>query len=840
MLAIVRTKLKLAMALSLALLFLTEAPAFADSYEYDTLGRLISVIRSDGSQVIYKFDAAGNRTEKVTSATIVNRKPAAVADTVAVDQAGSVVISPLGNDTDADVGDVLSLINFSDVSHGTSVDNGDGTLTFSADGGFVGTVYVTYTISDVAGVEDTGLITITVNNVLPIAVNDTGSLLECNVSYGCPSVLINVLANDSDPGGDSISIASVNIPQNGTATITTAGVEYVPNQNFQGSDVFSYTVADDEGGSAVGTISVTVISTNQGPTAVWDIVTAPSGQSTPFEVVYNDFDPDAGDALSIVSVTTPTGGNSVSIPLPHFVNFTAAAGFNGQSSFSYTISDPEGLQSTASVTVDVYTTGTVIRDASGNYATGYYAYPVCDDPVNQIGCVDYVNDPSSTVVYDSSLPGDGWSAGYYEASDTTVYYDEFAGTVNIDPVAVADALAVTENIPASLDPTQNDTDSVGETLSVVAVSQGTNGSVGYTGNNVTYSPNLNWSGSDTFTYTISDGRGGTATGTVTVTVVPPTVFSVSDASILEGGAVGFTITRSGPTTEAHDVSYATATGTAGSQDFTGKSGTLSFASGQTSKSVSVTTTEDAIYETNEVFYLDLYGQTNDAIITDDQGNGTINNDDAAPSFSINNASTPEGLSLSFTVTKTGATALSHNVTYATANGTASGSDYSGHTGTFIFTSGQTSKTVTVITTQDSLVEANETMVVNLSAQTNGATISDGQGIGTIINDDVANSPPNAVNDSASVTAYSYKIVYVRTNDSDPDGHTLTVSGVTQPNKGIATIWSSGTSVRYTNTDGGTSDNFTYTISDGNGGTDTASVSMSISGGGGGGGGGGFQ
>lgn len=123
-------------------------------------------------------------------------------------------------------------------------------------------------------------------------------------------------------------------------------------------------------------------------------------------------------------------------------------------------------------------------------------------------------------------------------------------------------------------------------------------------------------------------------------------------------------------------------------------------------------------------------------VYDDAGNRSTVTAHGTPAFSVNNASASEGSALSFSVTRTGAAATAQNVNYATANGTASaGSDYTATSGTLYFLAGQNSKTVTVSTTQDTAVESNETLYLNLSNATGGATIADSQGVGTINDDD---------------------------------------------------------------------------------------------------------
>ena len=213
-------------------------------------------------------------------------------------------------------------------------------------------------------------------------------------------------------------------------------------------------------------------------------------------------------------------------------------------------------------------------------------------------------------------------------------------------------------------------------------------------------------------------------------------------------------------------------------------------------------------------------------------NQTIFTGDAV-GFSIDDPSVSEGGTLTFTVTKTGAANQPHSVSYATANGTAvAGSDYTAKSGTLTFTSGQTSKGISVGTVEDTTHEPNETMFVNLSGATGGATIADSQGQGTITDDDPANQPPVARDDGTSVYNLGYVSIDVLRNDSDPDGDPLTITSVSPPSLGTALIVGGGSRITYSATGGvrGT-DSFTYTISDGRGGTDTATVTVSIIGGG---------
>ena len=222
--------------------------------------------------------------------------------------------------------------------------------------------------------------------------------------------------------------------------------------------------------------------------------------------------------------------------------------------------------------------------------------------------------------------------------------------------------------------------------------------------------------------------------------------SVSDATVTEGASgqqvLLYTVTRAG-TSDAFTVDFATAGGTAtAGSDFASNAGTLTFAAGEMSKTVEVLVNGDATVEPDETVLLNLSNASAGVTIADGQGVGTIVNDDFdATTVSISDVTVTEGnsgtVNATFTVSRAGGPAA-FTVNYATANGTAvSGSDFVGAAGTISFAADETSKTVTVQVAGDTAVEADETFLVNLSGATNGVTVADGQGVGTIVNDDAA-------------------------------------------------------------------------------------------------------
>ena len=210
-------------------------------------------------------------------------------------------------------------------------------------------------------------------------------------------------------------------------------------------------------------------------------------------------------------------------------------------------------------------------------------------------------------------------------------------------------------------------------------------------------------------------------------------------------------TRTGSVT----VDYATTAGTASQgSDYTHTSGTLTFATNESSKTISVPTVEDTTEEQTEAFTVNL-SNPNGATIQDGTATGTITDDDDdgggggnAATLSIVDAAASEGDPVVFTVALTGTRTASVTVSYATAAGTASqGSDYTHTSGTLTFATNESSKSISVPTVEDTIEEQTEAFTVNLS-NPSGATIQDGSATGTITDDD-GPSPPSHCSTSST-------------------------------------------------------------------------------------------
>jgi hypothetical protein len=206
-------------------------------------------------------------------------------------------------------------------------------------------------------------ITISPSNTPPVAVADTAS------TRAGKAVDINVLANDSDPDGDALTITAVTQGAHGTVTTNGAFVTYAPAASFAGTDTFSYTISDGKGGTATASVTVTVTLGNHPPVANADTASTPRKTAVTINVLANDSDPD-GDALTITAVTQ--GAHGTVTKTSTNVTYKTATNYSGTDRFTYTITDGHGAYATAPVTVTVTANAPILvplQQVSGSSTT---------------------------------------------------------------------------------------------------------------------------------------------------------------------------------------------------------------------------------------------------------------------------------------------------------------------------------------------------------------------------------------------------------------------------------------------------------------------------------------
>lgn len=300
-----------------------------------------------------------NPGDNIDSLTLsVNHPPVANPDSARTNAGTAVTIDVLSNDTDPD-NDTLSISGFDlrSANGGTVSKAGGSKLIYTPKPNFYGQDSFHYTVSDGRGASATGTVTVLVNG-LPKAVNDNAT-----VEPGA-AVNIDVLKNDSDPDGDTLSIAAFDSESahGGTIAKTGAGtLTYTAASGFSGLDTFHYTVSD---GRASATATVTVV-VNTPPVAVDDKVVTERDTPVTIPVLANDHDPD-GNTITVTAVGNPSkDGATVVINDDGTVTYSPPKDATGTDTFTYTITDSLGAQATATVSVLINTQPIALDDSAG-------------------------------------------------------------------------------------------------------------------------------------------------------------------------------------------------------------------------------------------------------------------------------------------------------------------------------------------------------------------------------------------------------------------------------------------------------------------------------------------
>ncbi|MEM6759209.1 MAG: Hint domain-containing protein [Pseudomonadota bacterium] len=282
-----------------------------------------------------------------------NGTPIANDDDVTVAEDGAVTFDPTVNDTDPD-GDPLEVDSFTQPSNGTVEENPDGTLTYTPDTDYFGDDSFTVTITDPDGETSTSTVNVTVEpvNDLPVAVDDVFDTDEDT------PITFNPAQNDTDvesPTADLRVVDATVDPEFGTVEVDpdTGEVTFTPAENYNGPAPITYVVEDPDGGQDIGTALVNVAPVADAPEPQDDAAVTDQGTPVIISVLDNDSDPDTPLAdLTVTAASVPAEQGTVSFD-GTTVTFTPAPAFVGTATISYTITDPEGLSGSASISVDV-------------------------------------------------------------------------------------------------------------------------------------------------------------------------------------------------------------------------------------------------------------------------------------------------------------------------------------------------------------------------------------------------------------------------------------------------------------------------------------------------------
>ena len=616
----------------------------------------------------------------------------------------------------------------------------------------------------------------------------------------------------TDPDGDALSYAVAYDPYYGTLSGSGPSYTYTPNLNYVttgdlGEDSFGITVSDPKGASTSVNVDVTVTDANQAPVAsngtlTTDEDTAASGQ-------LNATDVNTGDTLTYTVGTGPSHGTIDLNATTGAYTYTPAANYNGPDSFSFTASD--GTLTSAPATVSIIVTP--VNDAP--VANGQYVTTDEDTPVNgQVTGGDIDNDPLTFAVGDAPANGtvvinpdgiftytpnadfNGSDTFTFTANDGTA--DSTPATVSITvspvndaPVANGQSITTDEDTARAITLTASDVDN--DPLTYTVVDQPLHGTLSGTAPNLTYTPNANDNGPDSFTFTANDGTVDSAPATVSITVV-----AVNDAPVANDGML----------TTAEDTA---ANGQLTATDADNDPLTFALATPATNGTAVVNPDGSYTYTPNANYH-------GDDRFTFAANDGTIDSDPATIIITVNpvnDAPVADDLSITtaedtpVTITPTGGDIDQDALTYAIASQPGNGAVTDNGDGTFTYTpnadyNGDDSFTFT----------AND-----------GALDSDPATVSITVT--AVDDAPVVPTDSITLTTGAGFPVSGQLTATDIDSPTLTFS-VTQPAHGTVTLDAASGAFTYTpapNYVG--SDSVTYTANDGTLDSNTGAVAITV-------------
>ncbi|MEI6729209.1 MAG: Ig-like domain-containing protein [bacterium] len=819
----------------------------------------------------YFLDNIGTQSNTATVTITVNvliPQPTANPDTSTTPESTPITIDVLANDTNATnicVGSVT--LDSGSTSNATAslltVSNVDKVL-LSPTIGYYGTISFTYTACSTtvgANPSQPATVTLTVTPVNPIAVNDTATVNQNEF------VTINVLANDTDPSGQTLTICSpLSTPANGAivkqnvtvGTTTTEQIKFTPIAGFSGAASFTYTACDPAGNpSNVGTVTLTVVP-NQPPVAVNDAATTLVSNPVLINLPANDTDSDGTLDLTSVTVATNPSKGIVSINtttgIATYSPTISAFSVAGTDTFTYKIKDNDGSFSnvaTVSVSVTLPPQPTATSDTVSTPESTPVTVDVLANDTNTTNiCVGSIAGVTNgTAVISTVLGVDKIvftpTIGYY--GDITFTYTACSSVVGtnpsspatatitvtkVNPIAVNDTATVNQNEFVTVNVLANDNDPSGQTLTICSpLSTPTNGSIVKTiisgREQIIFTPNPTFSGSTTFTYTACDPAGNPSNlATVNVTVTPnsaPTA-NPDTANTISNSPITINL-------PAND------TDSDGSLDLTSVTIVTAPTKGNViinpTTGIAIYTAITASFTTNQADTFTYTIKDNDAAVSN-QATVTVNvvvNPVANPDIASTLSPNPVTLNIAANDTATSAALDPASVVIVTqpTKGTVTINTTPGSPdlGKATYTPNPAQYSTSSSDTFTYTIKDTENHTSNIAVATVNVTLPP------------ANQLPIANNDTASGGKNSSITVDILANDTDPDGtiSPASVVIVTGPTKGTLSINTTAASpdlgkATYTPNPAqystSSSDTFTYTVKDNNNGvSNTATVTLNI-------------
>ena len=533
----------------------------------------------------------------------------------------------LANDNDIENNSISAEL-VSDVSNGTLTLKSDGSFEYTPNLNYFGSDSFTYKATDAYGSSESATVNITVTSVNDAPQGTADNYFtdeDVTLTANATNNNVGVLSNDTDVENDTLTATLVSTTSYGSLTFNLDGTfQYTPNANYFGSDGFTYKASDEVLETDTINVTITVNSVNDAPLS--SDVSTTTDEDTEKDIILSATDVD-GDVLTYSIVSNPSNG-LVTIS-GSTATYTPSANYNGSDSFTYKVNDGSDDSNTSDVDIII----TAVDDAPIALPDFYITEEniplivftnvgITSNDIeveNQALTINLIDDVSH-----GSLILDSDGSFSYTPSENYFGEDTFTYTIS-DGLLTSDTATVTiEILEINYPPVTNDisqstaedtpveitllaTDQNGDNVSFNINNNPSNGSLFLNEDKVTYSPNGDFYGVDTFTYSADDGRGGISNiSTVTITVdsvydVPLVTLEVDKTSINEeGGEAIISAVLAGVDAGDAEVTINLSTsGTASAMDYSLSSNSITIPKSDTTASLTLSSTSDTEYESDE-------------------------------------------------------------------------------------------------------------------------------------------------------------------------------------------------------------------------------------------------
>lgn len=438
------------------------------------------------------------------------------------------------NVTDEEGGDLIFSVSTAPLNGQLSI-NSSGSFTYTPALNFFGSDSFVYQVCDTGPLCTTATVNI---NILPV--NDAPAVLgEFLTINEDTSLSGNVSANDYDPEGDVMTY-STNDVSTGSFILNANGIfTFTPFPNFNGVFTVVYNVCDPFLACNTGTLNITVLSVNDGPTAINDSFTIDEDSSLAANVGWNDYDAD-GDLLAYAVTINVTHGN-LTFNADGSFSYSPNTNYFGSDSFQYSACDNGGLCSTATVTFDIASVNDlpVANDdffvtnedtsVSGNVANNdidadgtalTYSFITGDTygtfNLNVNGQFTYTPEPDFNgfvfITYSACDPQNACSQAVLQIT---------VNPINDPPVANDDVFTMAEDENISGDVSMNDSDVENSPLTFSLIGAAQNGVLSFNSMGAfNYTPYPDFTGVEIIVYQVCDIDGACSSATLTINVTP--------------------------------------------------------------------------------------------------------------------------------------------------------------------------------------------------------------------------------------------------------------------------------------------------------------------------------